>query len=84
MLDAAMLPRRAASCSKISAPRATRAAPARDHHLDNPASRRVLAKLGFREVRREAHFLLAHGGDVECAVMEREIGEEQLQVPMAA
>ena len=54
------------------------------HHLDNPASRRVLTKLGFREVRREAHFSLAHGRDVECAVMERDIDEGRLQVPMAA
>ncbi len=54
------------------------------HHLDNPASRRVLTKLGFREVRRETHFSLAHGRDVECAVMERDVDEERFQVPMAA
>lgn len=54
------------------------------HHLDNPASRRVLTKLGFREVRREPHFSLAHGCDVDCAVMERDVVDERAQIPMAA
>jgi RimJ/RimL family protein N-acetyltransferase len=49
------------------------------HHLDNPASRRVLTKLGFREVRREPHFSLAHGRDVDCAVMALEWEEPSLE-----
>jgi RimJ/RimL family protein N-acetyltransferase len=40
------------------------------HHLDNPASRRVLEKLGFVEVRRESQMSLAQGRDVESAICE--------------
>jgi RimJ/RimL family protein N-acetyltransferase len=39
------------------------------HHLDNPASRRVLERLGFAEVRREAQMSLAQGRAVDSAVM---------------
>ena len=53
------------------------------HHLDNPASRRVLAKLGFREVRREPHFSLAQNAMVECAVMALEL-EKGAQAALAA
>ena len=56
------------------------------HHLDNPASRRVLVKLGFREVRREPHFSLAQGRDVECAVLALELDDNARteQMPIAA
>lgn len=49
------------------------------HHLDNNASRRVLTKLGFREVRREPHFSLAHGREIDCAVMALELEDEPRQ-----
>jgi RimJ/RimL family protein N-acetyltransferase len=39
------------------------------HQLDNAASRRVLIKLGFREVRREPCYSLARDATVDCAVM---------------
>jgi RimJ/RimL family protein N-acetyltransferase len=39
------------------------------HHLDNPASGRVLRKLGFREIRREPSFSLARGHHVDSAVL---------------
>lgn len=42
--------------------------------LDNAASRRVLDKLGFVEVRREAQLSPARGGLVDCAVLERRLG----------
>lgn len=45
------------------------------HHLDNPGSRRVLEKLGFREVRREARYSLARGHDVACAVLALDVDE---------
>lgn len=41
------------------------------HHLDDPASRRVLEKLGFAELRRETQASLAQGRAVECAVLGR-------------
>ena len=46
------------------------------HHLDNLPSRRVLEKLGFREVRREASFSLAQGREVDSAVLSLELGDE--------
>ncbi|OWK30944.1 GNAT family N-acetyltransferase [Sphingomonas mucosissima] len=45
------------------------------HHLDNPSSRRVLDKLGFREVRREASFSLARGRHVDSAVLTLAVDE---------
>jgi RimJ/RimL family protein N-acetyltransferase len=55
------------------------------HHLDNPASRGVLEKLGFREVRREPLYSLARGGDVECAVLALDLAaEEPSRMPIAA
>ena len=55
------------------------------HHLDNPASRRVLEKLGFREVRREPLYSLARGGDVDCAVLALDLeAEEPSRMPIAA
>ncbi|MFL0415106.1 GNAT family N-acetyltransferase [uncultured Sphingomonas sp.] len=46
------------------------------HHLDNPASRRVLEKLGFREVRRQPLYSLARGGEVDCAVLALDLEGE--------
>ena len=46
------------------------------HHLDNAASRKVLTKLGFREVRREPHYSLAHGGEVDCAVLALDLDDD--------
>lgn len=52
------------------------------HHLDNPASRNVLTKLGFREVRREPHYSLAHGGEVDCAVLALDLDDEGDMAPL--
>lgn len=56
------------------------------HHLDNPGSRRVLEKLGFREVRREPLYSLARGHDVESAVLALELDptEDDARMPIAA
>lgn len=36
------------------------------HHADNPASGRVLRKLGFRETGRSRIYSLGRGGEVDC------------------
>lgn len=58
------------------------------HHLDNPASRRVLDKLGFREIRREPSFSLARGHEVDSAVLALDLAAEEDaaadRMPMAA
>jgi RimJ/RimL family protein N-acetyltransferase len=55
------------------------------HHVDNVASRRVLTKLGFREVRREPHYSLAQGRDVDCAVLALDLdAQDRTDMPMAA
>jgi RimJ/RimL family protein N-acetyltransferase len=56
------------------------------HHLDNPASRRVLEKIGFREVRREPLYSLARGGDVDCAVLTLDLDADAAtgRMPIAA
>ena len=56
------------------------------HHLDNAASRKVLTKLGFREVRREPHYSLAHRGEVDCAVLALDLDDEgnMASLPIAA
>ena len=41
------------------------------YFIDNPASGRVLEKLGFREVARGSRFCLARGRDVPCVEVER-------------
>ncbi|OYY91032.1 MAG: GNAT family N-acetyltransferase [Sphingomonas sp. 28-66-16] len=47
------------------------------HFIDNPASGRVLAKLGFRNTGVEMRHCLALGIDKPCATLERDlIGEE--------
>ncbi len=51
------------------------------HHLDNPGSRRVLEKLGFHEVRREASFSLARGCDVDSAVLALDLPAEDQAEP---
>lgn len=69
---------------------ATHALPLRrieaSHHLDNPASRRVLEKLGFREVRRARLFSLARGRDVDCAVLALDLDPvaHDARMPIAA
>ena len=40
------------------------------HALDNPASGKVLRKLGFREVGRAAQHSVARGRDMPCALLE--------------
>ena len=40
------------------------------HFVDNPASGRVLEKLGFRRTGSEQRHCLARGVDVECATFE--------------
>ena len=58
------------------------------HHLDNPASRRVLEKLGFVEVRREPLYSLARGHDVDSAVLALDLDAEDdartAHMPIAA
>lgn len=55
------------------------------HHVDNAASRRVLEKLGLREVRREPLDVPARSGDIECAVLALDLAaEEPSRMPMAA
>lgn len=46
------------------------------HHLDNLPSRRVLEKLGFREIRREPSYSLAQGRDVDSAVLALDLAQE--------
>lgn len=46
------------------------------HFLDNPASGRVLAKLGFRTTGVELRHCLALGVDKPCATLERELADE--------
>ena len=54
------------------------------YHLGNDASRRVLAKLGFAEVRREPAFSLAQGREVECAVMALDLDDDAQVEAIAA
>lgn len=46
------------------------------HHAGNHASRRVLEKLGFRQVARELSFSVAHGHEVDSAVLSLSLGEQ--------
>jgi RimJ/RimL family protein N-acetyltransferase len=52
------------------------------HHLDNPASGRVLRKLGFHETGRAIRHSLARGHEVECATFELDLVDRP--VAMAA
>lgn len=45
------------------------------HHVNNDASRRVLDKLGFREIAREPSFSVAHGREVSSAVLSLSLEE---------
>lgn len=56
------------------------------HHLDNAASRRVLEKLGFREVSRAPLYSLARGHDVESAVLALDLDADAdaARMPIAA
>lgn len=48
------------------------------HFLDNPASGRVLTKLGFRRTGEEMRHCVARGQYVPCALMEIDLAEEDL------
>ena len=56
------------------------------HFLDNPASGRVLRKLGFRPTGKVAkRHSCGRGEDVDCALYQLELGAEQsVAPPMAA
>ena len=55
------------------------------YHLDNPASGRVLAKLGFRSSGAvEPVPSLARGGLVDTAPVELDLADESSRVPIAA
>jgi RimJ/RimL family protein N-acetyltransferase len=56
------------------------------HFIDNPASGRVLTKLGFRPTGRiEPRPSLARGGDTPCALFELDLDEDRpCEVKMAA
>ncbi|MEO7691086.1 MAG: GNAT family N-acetyltransferase [Sphingomonas sp.] len=56
------------------------------HFIDNPASGRVLSKLGFRATGRvEPRHSRARGGEVPCAVFELDLDEGRMcDVKMAA
>jgi RimJ/RimL family protein N-acetyltransferase len=46
------------------------------HFVDNPASGRVLQKLGFRPNGREQRHCLARGEEVECLTFELDLAEQ--------
>ncbi|MFA6218541.1 MAG: GNAT family N-acetyltransferase [Erythrobacter sp.] len=55
------------------------------HFLDNPASGRVLRKLGFRPTGKVARrHSCARGEDVDCALFALDLSEVDLTPPMAA
>lgn len=56
------------------------------HFVDNPASGRVLTKLGFRPTGRiEPRLSRARGGEAPCAFFELDLGEDRpCEVRMAA
>ena len=47
------------------------------HFLDNPASGRVLAKLGFRPVGTERRYSVGRGAEVPCKLFELDLDEAQ-------
>ena len=53
------------------------------HFLDNPASGRVLAKLGFRATGVARRHSLARGEDVPCRLFELDLASEAEQAPTA-
>jgi RimJ/RimL family protein N-acetyltransferase len=52
------------------------------HFVDNPASGRVLAKLGFRPVGIEPRHSAARGGEAPCALFELVLAEDDTGDPM--
>ena len=46
------------------------------HFLDNPASGRVLAKLGFRPVGTERRYSAGRGAELPCRLFEMELAAE--------
>ena len=55
------------------------------HFLDNPASGKVLRKLGFRPTGKVAkRHSCARGQDVDCALYSLELAADDLVPPMAA
>jgi len=46
------------------------------HFADNPASGRVLAKLGFRPAGRALRYSAGRGGEVPCHLFELDLAEE--------
>lgn len=54
------------------------------HFVDNPASGRVLRKLGFREVGRGRRACLARGREVESVEMVLDLKEDRPAMRMAA
>ncbi|MEA3029676.1 MAG: hypothetical protein QOJ53_1765 [Sphingomonadales bacterium] len=54
------------------------------HFVDNPASGRVLAKLGFRPTGHVAHrYSAGRGGDVDCRLFELDLAAAQADGPCA-
>lgn len=53
------------------------------YFLDNPASGKVLSKLGFRQVGVENRYSLGRDAEAACAELELELSEDE-PVPMAA
>lgn len=54
------------------------------HMIDNPASGKVLRKLGFRETGRCRQYSVSRRQDVECATFERTLDDEPCRMPIAA
>ena len=52
-------------------------------HRDNPASARVLGKLGFRETGHAPRYSLGRGTEVASALFELDL-EDQQKVALAA
>ena len=55
------------------------------HFVDNPASRRVLSKLGFRPVGAvRSRFSAGRGAEAECAELELEFASKVSAMPLPA
>jgi RimJ/RimL family protein N-acetyltransferase len=55
------------------------------HFLDNPASGRVLRKVGFRSTGRiEPHHCMARNDDVDAAIYVRDLAEDDHRMPQRA
>ena len=54
------------------------------YFVGNPASGRVLRKLGFRETGLKKQYSLARGRDVDCVTMAIEFDAEESRMPIAA